>query len=456
MSVVVPTMLEGQGRGNQRNQARGRAFMLGAEEARQDPNIVMVRLPLPDGKVLRVVGVRPDEKARLLMSAKASDKKQEEVVVVRDFPEVFPDDLSGLPPIREIEFQIELIPGATPVAKSPYRLAPSEIEELSRQLKELQDKELNKLTVKNRYPLPRIDDLFDQLQGSQFFSKIDLRSGYHQLRVHEDDIPKTAFRTRYGHFEFTVMPFGLTNAPAIFMDLMNRVCRSYLYKFAIVFIDDILIYSKTQEEHVEHLRHVINGNGIHVDPSKIEAVKNWKAPRTLTEVRLFLGLAGYYRRFIENFSKIAKSLTILTQKSKIFHWGEEQELAFQTLKDKLCNAPVFALPGGPEDFVVYCDASGIGLGYVLMPRGKVIAYASRQLKIYEKNYTTHDSELGAVVFALKIWRHYLYGTGERSNACCNNIQYIPFDKKITLGKVIVYLPSVVSKARDELKSMLMF
>ncbi|GKE84873.1 putative nucleotidyltransferase, ribonuclease H, partial [Tanacetum coccineum] len=332
------------------------------------------------------------------------------------------DDLSGLPPIQEIKFRIELTPGTTPVAKSPYRLAPSELEELFGQLKELQDNstklialgsiELNKLTIKIRYPLPRIDDLFDQLQGSQFFSKIDLRSGYHQLRVHEDDIPKTAFRTRYRHFEFTVMPFGLTNAPTVFMDLMNRVCRPYLNKLVIVSIDDILIYSKTREEHVEHLRlvlgllkkeklyakfskcvfwlrevqflrHVINGDGIHVDPSKIEAVKNWKAPRTPTEVRSFLGLAGYYHRFIENFSEITKSLTILTQK---------------------------ALPDGPEDFVVYCDASKIGLGCVLMQRGKVIAYASRQLKIHEKNYTTHDLELGAVVFALKIWRHYLYGT----------------------------------------------
>ncbi|GJT67814.1 putative reverse transcriptase domain-containing protein [Tanacetum coccineum] len=176
------------------------------------------------------------------------------------------------------------------------------------------------------------------------------------------------------------MPFGLTNAPAVFMDLLNRVCRPYLDKFVIVFIDDILIYSKTREEHVEHLRHVINGNGIHVDPSKIEAVKNWEAPRTLTEVHSFLILAGYYRMFIGNFFKIAKSLTILTQKCKTFDWGEEQELAFQTLKDKLCNAPVLALPDGPEDFVVYCDASGLGLGCVLMQRGKVIAYASRQLK----------------------------------------------------------------------------
>ncbi|GJY06061.1 putative reverse transcriptase domain-containing protein, partial [Tanacetum coccineum] len=254
---------------------------------------------------------------------------------------------------------------------------------------------LNKLTVKNPYPLLRIDDLFDQLQGSQYFSKIDFRSGYHQLRVHEDDIPKTAFRTRYGYFEFTVMPFGLTNASALFMDLMNRVCRPYLDKFVIVFIDDILIYSKTREEHelylglvlellkreklyakfskcefwlqkVQFLRHVINGGGIHVDPSKIEAVKNWEAPRTPSK------------------------------KCKIFDWAEDQELAFQTLKDKLCNAPVLALPNGPKDFVVYCDALGLGLGCVLMQRGKVIAYASRQLKIHEKNYTTHNFELGAV------------------------------------------------------------
>ncbi|GKC31328.1 putative reverse transcriptase domain-containing protein [Tanacetum coccineum] len=244
----------------------------------------VVRIPLLDGKVLRVLGERPEEKPRLLMSAKASDKKQKEIIVVRDFPEVFPDDLFGLPPVPKIKFRIELIPGATPVAKSPYRLAPFELEELSGKLKDLQDKgfirpssspwgapilfvkkkdgtfrmciyyrELNKLTVKNRYSLPRIDDLFDQLQGSQFFSKINLRSRYHQLRLHEDGIPKTAFRTRYGHFEFTVMPFGLTNAPTVFMDLMNRVCRPYLDKFVIVFIDDILIYSKTQEEHVEHL-----------------------------------------------------------------------------------------------------------------------------------------------------------------------------------------------------------
>ncbi|GJR84757.1 putative reverse transcriptase domain-containing protein [Tanacetum coccineum] len=340
-----------------------------------------------------------------------------------DFPEVFLDDLSGLPPIREIEFWIELILEATSVAKSPYRLAPSEMEELfGTNSWELQDKgfippssspwgasvlfvkkkdgslrmcidyrELNKLTVKNRYPLPRIDDLFDQLQGSQFFSKIYLRSGYHQLIVHEDDIPKTTFRTRDGHFEFTVMPFGLTNAPAIFIDLINRVCRPYLDKFVIMFIDDILIYSKTQEEHVEHLS-----------------------------------------RFIENFSKIAKSLTVLTQKSKTFDWGEEQELAFQTLNDKLCNASVLALPDGPEDFVVYYDASGIGLGCVLMQIGKVISYASRQLKIHQKNYTAYDLELGAVLFSLKIWIHYLYGTKSVIYTDHKSLQHIFSQKELNM------------------------
>ncbi|GJV01583.1 putative reverse transcriptase domain-containing protein [Tanacetum coccineum] len=300
-------------------------------------------------------------------------------------------------------------------------------------------RELNKLTVKNHYPLPRIDDLFDQLQGSSVYSKIDLRSGYHQLRVREEDISKMAFRTRYGHYEFQVMPFGLTNAPAVFMDLMNRVCKPYLDKFVIVFIDDILIYSKDKKEHEEHLKailellkkeelyakfskcefwiptvqflgHVIDYQGIHVDPAKIESIKDWVSPKTPTEIRQFLGLAGYYRRFIEGFSKIAKPMTKLTQKKVAFEWGDKQEAAFQTLKNKLCSAPILALPQGAENFIVYCDASHKGLGAVLMQNEKVIAYASRQLKIHEKNYTTHDLELGAVVFALKIWRHYLYGT----------------------------------------------
>ncbi|GJR29613.1 putative nucleotidyltransferase, ribonuclease H [Tanacetum coccineum] len=435
----------------------------------------IVQIPLSNGDILEVHGERPEGNLKQLKTMKVNEPKLEDIPVVREFPGVFPEDLSGLPPSREVEFCIELIPGVVPVAKSPYRLAPTEMQELSNQLKELQEKgfirpssspwgapvlfvkkkdgsfrmcidyrELNKLTVKNRYPLPRIDDLFDQLQGSRYFSKIDLRSGYHQLRVREEDIPKTAFRTRYGHYEFTVMPFGLTNSPAVFMDLMNRVCRPYLDKFVIVFTDDILIYSKSKEEHEVHLKlilellekeklfgkfskcefwlqevhflgHVVNSEGIHVDPSKIEAVKNWMPQKTPTEIRSFLGLAGYYRRFIANFLKIANPLTLLTQKNQKFKWGDEHENAFQTLKDILCDAPILALPEGTDDFVVYCDASNQGFGCVLMQRNKVIAYVSRQLKIHEKNYTTHDLELGAVVFALKMWRHYLYGTKSKAN-----------------------------------------
>ncbi|GKB51713.1 putative nucleotidyltransferase, ribonuclease H [Tanacetum coccineum] len=404
------------------------------------------------------------------MEKKSDKKRLEDIPVVREFTKVFPKDLPGLPPVRQVEFQIDLLPETTLVARAPYRLAPSEMQELSDQLQELSDRgfirpstfpwgapilfiikkdrsfrmcidyqELNKLTIKNRYLLPRIDDLFDQLQGSSVYSKIDLRSGYHQLRVRDEDIPKTAFRTRYEHYEFQVMPFGLTNAPDVFMDLMNRVCKPYLDKFVIVFIDDILIYSRNKEEHANHLRiilellkkeklysnfskcdfwirivqflgHLIDSQGIYVDPAKIKAVKNWVSPTTPTEIRQFLGLAGYYRRFINDFSKIAKSLTELTQKNKKYIWGEDQETAFQLLKQKLCEAPILALPEGNDDFVVYCDASHQGLGVVLMQREKVIAYASRQLKPNEENYTTHDLELGAVVFALKIWRHYLYGT----------------------------------------------
>ncbi|GKB30453.1 putative nucleotidyltransferase, ribonuclease H, partial [Tanacetum coccineum] len=212
------------------------------------------------------------------------------------------------------------------------------------------------------------------------------------------------------------MPFGLTNTPAVFMDLMNRTCNSInATRLVLELLKKEKPYAKFSKcefwlREVQFLGHVINGDGIHVDTSNIEVVKNWKAPRTPLEVRSFLRLARYYRRFIEDFSKIAKLLTVLTQKSKTYDWGEEQENAFQTLKDKLCNTLVLALLEGSEDFVVYCDASGLGLGCVLMQRGKVIAYVSMQLKIHEKNYTTHDLELGAAVFALKIWRHYLYGT----------------------------------------------
>ncbi|GKD13248.1 putative reverse transcriptase domain-containing protein [Tanacetum coccineum] len=301
------------------------------------------------------------------------------------------------------------------VARAPYRLAPSEMKELSDQLKELSDKgfirpssspwrapvlfvkkkdgsfwicidyrELNKLTVMNRYPLPRIDDLFDQLQRSSVYSKIDLRSGYHQLRVRKEDIPKIAFRTRYGHYEF------------------------------------------------QFLGHVIDCQGIHVDPAKIESIKDWASPKTPMKIRQFLSHSGYYQRFIEGFLKISKSMTKLNQKKVKFIWGDKEEAVFQLIKQSLCSAPILALLEGSKDFFVYYDASIKVLGVVLMQRENVIAYTSRQLKIHEKNYTTHDLELGVVVFALNIWRHYMYGTKCTMFTNHKSLQHILDQKELNM------------------------
>ncbi|WVZ58744.1 hypothetical protein U9M48_008984 [Paspalum notatum var. saurae] len=264
---------------------------------------------------------------------------------------------------------------------------------------------LNAVTIKNKYPLPHIDILFDH---------------------REEDIPKTAFSTGYGLYEYLVMSFGLTNAPAFFMYMMNSVFMNELDKFVVVFIDDILIYSKSEKEHEEHLKIVLTRlrehklyakfskshlfeKGVAVDPSKVKDVLNWKQPETVTEIRSFLGLAGYYRRFIKDFSKTAKPMTSLTKKNAKYLWSSNCEEAFQTLKKLLTSAPVLAQPDVTKPFDVYCDASGNGPGRVLMREGRVIAYASRQLRKHEANYPTHDLELAAVVHALKIRRHYPLG-----------------------------------------------
>ncbi|GKC53440.1 putative reverse transcriptase domain-containing protein, partial [Tanacetum coccineum] len=288
---------------------------------------------------------------------KSEGKQLKDVPIVRDFPEVFPEDLSGLPPARPVEFQIDLILGAALVAQVPYRLARLEMKELSEQLQELSDKGFIRPSS-SPWGAPVLFVKKKDVHRLPIYSKIDLRSGYHHLRVREQDIPKTAFRTQYGHYEFQVMPFGLTNAPA------------------------------DEKEHEEYLKAILEllkkeKLGIHVDPAKIESIKDWALPKTPTEIRQFLGVK--------------------------FDWGEKEENAFQLIKQKLCSAPILALPEGSKDFAVYCDASHKGLGAVLMQREEVIVYASRQLKIHE-NYTTHDLELRSVVFALKIWRHYLYGT----------------------------------------------
>jgi hypothetical protein len=297
---------------------------------------------------------------------------------------------------------------------------------------------LNEVTIKNKYPLPRIEDLFDQMKGASVFSKIDLRLGYHQLKIWELDIPKTAFHTRYGLYEYTVMSFGLTNATAYFMYLMNKVFMEYLDKFVVVFIDDILIFFKMEEEHEKHLRmvleklrsnwlyakfskcefwltevaflgHVISAGGVSVDPSKVKDMLNWMPPMNASKIEGFLRLAGYYRRFIKDFSKIAKPMTRLLEKNKDFDWTEECQTSFEELKKRLTSAPVLILPDITKKFDIYCDASRQGLGCVLMQDRKVVSYTSRQLRKDEENYPTHDLELAAVVHALKIWRHYFIG-----------------------------------------------
>jgi hypothetical protein len=298
---------------------------------------------------------------------------------------------------------------------------------------------LNEVTIKNKYPLPRIDILFDQLTEARVFSKIDLGSGYHQIRIRPEDIPKTAFTTRYRLFEYLVMSIGLTKAPAQFTYLMNSIFMPELDKFVVVFIDDILIYSKNEEEHAQHLRivltrlrehqlyakfskcafwleeiqflgHILFAKGIAVDPSKIKDILEWKPPTTVHQVRSFLGLAGYYRQFIPDFSKLVKPITSLLKNDTKFNWSSRCNEAFEQLKVLLTTAPVLAQPDIEKPFDVYCDASGSGLGCVLMQEGRVIAYASRQLHRHEEHYPTHDLELVDVVHALKIWHHYLLGS----------------------------------------------
>jgi hypothetical protein len=374
----------------------------------------------------------------------------EDIPIAREFPDVFPDDLLGMPPDQNIEFTIELQPGTTPISGRSYKMTPKELAELKIQLRELLDKgyihpssspwgcpalfvkkkdqslslcvdyqPLNAVTIQNKYPLPRIDIPFDQLASAKVFSKVYLHSGYHQIKICPKDVLKTTFSTRYGLYEYLVMSFGLTIAPAHFMYLMNSVFMPELDKFVIVFIDDILVYSKNEAEHEQHLRiilqrlcdhqlysnfskcsfwlkevpflgHVISTEGIALDPSKVQEILDWESPRSVMQICSFLGLARYYHRFIPNFSKIAKLTTKLL------------EATFLTLKNLLTTAPVLAQPDIKKSFDVYCDASDTCIGGILMQVGRAIAYTSRQLRRHEEHYPTHDLELLAIVHALKV------------------------------------------------------
>ena len=389
--------------------------------------------------------------------------------LLQEYADVFPKEVPpGLPPIRGIEHQIDLIPGASLPNRAPYRTNPDETKEIQRQVQELLNKgyvreslspcavpvllvpkkdgswrmcvdcrAINNITIRYRHPIPRLDDMLDELSGSIVFSKIDLRSGYHQIRMKLGDEWKTAFKTKFGLYEWLVMPFGLTNAPSTFMRLMNEVLRSFIGRFVVVYFDDILIYSRSLEEHLDHLRAVFNalrdahlfGNlekctfctdrvsflgyvvtpqGIEVDQAKVEAIHSWPVPCTVTQVRSFLGLAGFYRRFVKDFSTIAAPLHELTKKGATFTWAAAQQDAFNTLKDKLTHAPLLQLPDFNKTFELECDASGIGLGGVLLQEGKPVAYFSEKLSGPSLNYSTYDKELLALVRTLETWQHYLW------------------------------------------------
>jgi hypothetical protein len=362
-----------------------------------------------------------------------------------------------------------LIPRAAPISKTPYRMSTPELRELKMKLEELLKKgyirpsvspwgapvlfvkkkdgtlrlcidfgKLNKVTVKNKYHFPRINDLFDQFKDAKIFSKIDLRSDYHKVRIKYEDINMISFQTRYGHYEFIVVPFGLSNAPIIFMCLMNDIFREYLNKFDIVFLDDIIICSKSKEEHEKHFRmvlqvlrehqlyaklsncsfyqkqiyylgHIISEEGIEVDLEKIEAIRGWSMPNNVIEVRSFMGLAGYYRIFIEGFSKIAHPITSFQKKGVKFQWTLDFEKSFQQLKNLLTSAPILRIVDPNEDFIVCIDAYKESLSGVLSQNGYVVCYESRKLKEHERHYATHDLELAAIVHALNMWMKYLMG-----------------------------------------------
>jgi hypothetical protein len=391
------------------------------------------------------------------------------ISLLQEYEDVFPNDVpSGLPPIRGIEHQIDFVPGATIPNRPAYRSNPEETKELQRQVEELLAKghvresmspcavpvllvpkkdgtwrmcvdcrAINNITVKYRHPIPRLDDMLDELHGSCIFTKIDLKSGYHQIRMKEGDEWKTAFKTKYGLYEWLVMPFGLTNAPSTFMRLMNHALRAFLGRFVVVNFDDILVYSKSLDEHIDRLHcvltvlrkeklyanlkkcsfcldkvvflgFVVGAKGITVDEEKVKAIKEWPTPKSITEVRSFHGLASFYRRFVKDFSTLAAPLTEIVKKSVGFKWGSEQDRAFIEIKERLCGAPLLALPDFSKTFEIECDASGIGIGAVLMQEKRPIAYFSEKLNGAVLNYPTYDKELYALVRALETWQHYLW------------------------------------------------
>lgn len=437
----------------------------------EDLDFIDMEEEMPDEGYL--IWIEEDEKKEKESTSGDVEGPPELKRVLERFAGSFREELGGLPPSRTVDHQINLETNTAPPVRPLYRTSPREAEEMKVQLKDLMDKgfvepskspfgaqvlfvpkaggklrmvvdyrELNKITIKDRYPLPRIDDLLDVLGDARYFSKIDLNSGYHQIRVREEDVPKTAFRTRYGHFQFKVMPFGLTNAPATFQALMNTIFADERDKFLVVYLDDILVFSRTLEEHLEHLEivlkklqdnqlyargskceflksevpflgHIVSRDGIKVDPEKIATIKDWKSPTTVKQIRSFLGLASYYRRFIRGFANIAAPLNELLKKGSKFNWGVKEETAFGQLKVALTEAPVLSMPDFKRQFILTCDASDVAIGSVLSQvfdgdkLDRPIAFYSRKLSSTETRYPTHEREMLAIYDSVLHFRCYL-------------------------------------------------
>ncbi|GJV55960.1 retrotransposon-related protein [Tanacetum coccineum] len=420
--------------------------------------------------------------------------------VVEEFMDVF-DVPKDLPPSRPCDHRIPLIKDANPVNVRPYRHPPTQKDAIETMVQELLDsgvirpsnspfaspvvmvkkkdntwrmcvdyRQLNKSTIKDKFPIPIIEELIDELHGSKIFSKLDLRSGYHQIRMFEDDVAKTAFKTHHGHYEFLVMPFGLTNAPSTFQSLMNEVFQPFLRKFTLVFFDDILIYSKNLQDHVQHLKsvlqvmrqhqlyakmskcvfgsrqveylgHVISDLGVATDPSKIQAMENWPVPTNVKQLRGFLGLTGYYRRFIKNYASISRPLTLLLKKNG-FKWNKEAHSAFEQLKQAMISALVLALPNFEKEFIVETDASGVGIGALLIQEGHPIAYLSKTLSAKHQLMSTYEKEFLAVILALERWRGYLLDRHFKIKTDHFSLKYL-LDQRITTPTQMKWLPKLM-------------
>jgi len=417
--------------------------------------------------VAGAVAPSPAPSAQLLAAA-APDPRQPLLDVLLQQHAVVFTEPTGLPPARAYDHRIHLLPGTAPVAVRPYRYPQLQKDELERQCAAMLTqgiirpttspfsapvllvrkadqswrfcidyRALNAKTSKDKFPIPVVDELLDELHGARFFTKLDLRSGYHQVRMHPDDIAKTAFRTHHGHFEFLVMPFGLSNAPATFQALMNDVLRTYLRRFVLVFFDDILIYSSSWSEHLQHINivlsalrahhlylkrskcsfgapsvtylgHVIAKGGVAMDADKVDAVAAWPLPRSARGLRGFLGLAGYYRKFIRDFGIIAAPLTRLLRRDA-FVWDDDAMTAFEALKRALTTGPVLQMPDFDATFVVDCDASGAGFGAVLHQGAGPLAYFSRPFAARHLKLAAYERELIGLVQAVRHWRPYLWG-----------------------------------------------